>query len=51
MTFNCPIGLVMIEPHSAMCMGNGEWEPHPREVVCTLSGGPVIIYYNNYRAI
>ena len=32
--FSCPSGLVMIGPNTATCIGNGEWEPDPREVNC-----------------
>ena len=39
--FSCPSELVMIGPNSATCMGNGEWEPDPREVACT--GGSIVI--------
>ena len=33
-TFSCPPGLVLTGPNSSTCMGNGEWEPDPREVKC-----------------
>ena len=26
--------LVLIGPNSSTCMGNGEWEPDPREIEC-----------------
>ena len=32
--FTCPPKLVMTGPNSTRCMGNGEWEPDPREVAC-----------------
>ena len=32
--FTCPPSHVLNEPHSATCMGNGEWEPDPRKVEC-----------------
>ena len=34
-TFICPIGSTLNGPNSSTCMGNGEWEPDPREVECT----------------
>ena len=33
-TFTCPSGLVLNGSNSSMCVGNGEWEPDPREVNC-----------------
>ena len=30
----CPSGSLLSGPNSSICMGNGEWEPDPREVVC-----------------
>ena len=32
--FTCPPSHALIGPHSATCMGNGEWEPDPIEVEC-----------------
>ena len=32
--FTCPPSHVLKGPHSATCMGNGEWEPDPSEVEC-----------------
>ena len=32
--FTCSPQHVLIGPHSATCMENGEWEPDPREVEC-----------------
>ena len=40
-TFSCPPGLVLIGPNSSTCMGNGEWEPDPREVKCNTENGEV----------
>ena len=34
-TFICPTGAILSGPNSSTCMGNGEWEPDPREVNCT----------------
>ena len=34
-TFTCTSGPIGTGPISATCMGNGEWEPDPREVNCT----------------
>ena len=34
-TFTCPTGAILNGPNSSTCMGNGEWEPDPREVNCT----------------
>ena len=39
--FSCSSGLMTIGPNSAICMGNGEWEPDPREIVC--AGGSVTV--------
>ena len=33
-TFNCRPGLALTGPNLSTCMGNGEWEPDPREVRC-----------------
>ena len=33
-TFSCPPGLVLTGLNSTICMGDGEWEPDPREVKC-----------------
>ena len=33
-TLSCPTGLALTGPNSSICMGNGEWEPHPREADC-----------------
>ena len=38
-TFNCREGLMLIGPSSVTCMGNGEWEPNPKDAICT-GGGP-----------
>ena len=32
--FTCFSGFVLTGPNSSTCMGNGEWEPDPREVAC-----------------
>jgi hypothetical protein len=34
LSFGCPHQYVLIGPNTTMCMGNGEWEPDPREVEC-----------------
>ena len=34
-TFNSHSGLIVVEPESATCVRNGEWEPDPREANCT----------------
>ena len=34
-TFICHAGQVLNGSNSSTCMGNGEWEPDPREVECT----------------
>ena len=33
-TLSCPTGLALTGPNSLVCMGNGEWEPDPREAKC-----------------
>ena len=33
-TFACPPGLMLSGPNASTCMGNGEWEPDPRDVEC-----------------
>ena len=37
-TFTCPPGQVLIGYSTSTCMGNGEWEPDPREVTCKGEG-------------
>ena len=32
--FTCLSGLMLNGSNSSTCMGNGEWEPDPREVDC-----------------
>ena len=32
--FACSRGLMLSGPNSSTCMGNGEWEPNPRDVEC-----------------
>ena len=32
-SFRCPLGLVLAGPNSSICIGNGEWEPDPRDVM------------------
>ena len=34
-TFTCPPGQILNGSNTSTCMGNGEWEPDPREVECT----------------
>ena len=33
-TYTCPSGFVLTGPNVSVCVGNGEWEPDPREVAC-----------------
>ena len=33
-TFECPHEHVLIGPNTTTCMGNGEWEPDPRDLTC-----------------
>ena len=33
-TFGCPAYYVLVGPNTTTCMGNGKWEPDPREVEC-----------------
>ena len=37
-TFSCREGLLLTGPNSTTCMGNGEWEPNPRDATCTDGG-------------
>ena len=37
-TFICPPGQAFIGHSTSTCMGNGEWEPDPREVMCKGEG-------------
>ena len=32
--FYCPPQYILTGPNTITCMGNGEWEPDPREVEC-----------------
>ena len=41
----CFLIVHVIGPNSSTCMGNGEWEPDPREVRCILQTSNV--YYPN----
>ena len=34
-TFACISGLMLSGPNTSTCMGNGEWEPDLRKMVCT----------------
>ena len=34
-TFNCPLGHVLIGSNIAECKENGEWEPDPRNIKCS----------------
>jgi hypothetical protein len=34
LSFDCPSQQVLIGPNTTTCMGNGEWEPDPRELEC-----------------
>ena len=42
-TFTCSPGLVLTGPNTSTCMGNGEWEPNPREVECKGVNRKIII--------
>jgi hypothetical protein len=33
-TFACSPGLMLSGPNASTCMGNGKWEPDPRDVEC-----------------
>ena len=53
-SFSCPPGLVLTGPNSSTCLGNGEWEPDPRDVKCkgecdnnTCIEGVTILLANN----
>ena len=52
-TFTCPFGLELSGSSSSTCMGDGEWEPYPREVNCMSHvklqpTDPVICGYPHY---
>ena len=32
--FICPLGQLLTGPNISTCVGNGEWEPDPRELEC-----------------
>jgi hypothetical protein len=34
-TFDCPHEHILTGPNTTTCMGNGKWEPDPREVECS----------------
>ena len=34
LSFVCPPQYVLNGPNTTTCMGNGDWEPDPREVEC-----------------
>jgi hypothetical protein len=34
LSFYCPPQHILVGPNITTCMGNGEWEPDPREVEC-----------------
>ena len=43
LSFDCPPQYVLVGPTTTTCMGNGEWEPDPREVKCI--GNMMLCYY------
>ena len=49
LSFDCPPQHVLIGPNTTTCMGNGEWEPDPRDVECKgiiLCCTNIIVIYN-----
>ena len=34
LSFECPPQYALSGPNTTICMGNGEWEPDPREAEC-----------------
>ena len=34
LSFVCPSYYVLVGPNTTTCIGNGEWEPDPKEVEC-----------------
>ena len=43
--FTCITGMELVGPNSTTCMGNGEWEPNPRDVTCKSKSSSVVICY------
>ena len=43
--FTCISEMELIGPNLMTCMGNGEWDPNPREVTCRSKGSAVITYH------
>ena len=35
-TFTCPTGTMLTESNMSICVENGEWEPDPRDVECSV---------------
>ena len=60
LSFDCPPHYILIGPNTTACMGNGEWEPDPREVKCKGTNYTAVLcyiivitsftlkYFNNY---
>ena len=43
-TFTCSPGFVLTGSNTSICMGNGEWEPDPREVECISADTSTAVY-------
>ena len=35
-TFTCPTGAIPTGPNTSTCVENGEWEPDPRDMECSV---------------
>lgn len=34
-TFSCHPGFILLGPNSSTCQDSGQWEPDPKEALCT----------------
>ena len=50
-TFTCPLHRTLNGSNSSTCVGNGEWEPDPREVECTGGRGTIGVTTSSMSAL